>query len=147
MTRKQVVLSVGAAIVAFALFLVLFNGAFDEKSTVQQAPQQATDTGEYATKTSSGAVTIDLTPEGVKDGKLVFHIGVNTHSVALEQYDLKNLTLLDYGGTTIEPAYAPQLSGHHNSGTISFPVDHEQKTFKVIIRGIPDSDERVFEWP
>ncbi len=101
----------------------------------------------YETKTSQGEVVIDLTPREFKDGKLYFDIGVNTHTVELENYDLKKLTILSYGGLSYKPALAPILSGHHNSGTLVFEVEDKLEEFTITINSIPDVEERVFIWP
>ena len=71
---------------------------------------------------------------------------VNTHSVDLSQYDLLQITTLEYNGNVIKPRSAPSLSGHHNSGTLVFDTGKELKTFKIIIKDIPDIKERIFEW-
>ena len=98
-------------------------------------------------KSSEGSVTIDITPSEFKDGKMYFDIGVNTHSVTLTDYDLVQLTTLEFEGKSIKPISAPKLTGHHNSGTLVFETGKELKNFKIKVKGIPDIEERVFEWP
>ena len=96
--------------------------------------------------TSDGDVQIDLTPKGVVNGKLTFDFAVNTHSVSLEQFDLKKITSLSYNGKNYAPIAAPALSGHHNSGELAFELNKMPKNFKITIKGIPNIDERIFEW-
>ncbi len=100
----------------------------------------------YSGSVGEGDVTVDLTPVGVVDGKLMVDVGVNTHSVNLEQFDLIRITTLEYNGKSIAPESAPALSGHHNSGTLAFNVGEPVSSFKISIKGIPKVDERVFEW-
>ncbi len=94
----------------------------------------------------SGDTTVDLTPAGIKNGKFEVDVSINTHSVDLSQFDLMKIILLEYDGKTIKPVSAPKLSGHHSSGTLIFDTGMEIKSFKIIIKGIPAVEERVFEW-
>ena len=98
------------------------------------------------TKTSEGQVVIDLKPLGVKDGKFLFDINVNTHTISLEQYDLRKLITLEFDGNKLNPSSAPKLTEHHNSGVLTFNIDKNPTAFKIIIRDIPDVKERMFEW-
>jgi len=96
--------------------------------------------------TDPGSVQIDLTPQGVENGQLKVDFAINTHSVDLAQYDLSKITTLEYGGKIVTPISAPELQGHHNSGTLIFNVDSNFNKFKIIIVGIPNVQERIFEW-
>ena len=98
------------------------------------------------TKTSEGEVTVDLTPKEFNGGKFYVDIGVNTHSVDLNGFDLKELVKLDVNGEVIKPISAPELNGHHNSGTLVFEVEDKPKNFVIKIKGLPDTNERIFEW-
>jgi len=95
--------------------------------------------------TDSGDVSIELTPAGTKDGKLQISISANTHSVDLSQFDLNQITTLEFEGKSMKPVSAPKLSGHHSSDIIEFDVGDISK-FSVIIKGIPKVEERVFKW-
>ena len=96
--------------------------------------------------TQSGDVLIELTPREIKDGKLNVDFAANTHSVDLSQFDLMQITTLEYGDSSKSPESAPTLSGHHTSGTLAFDTGKEIKNFRIIIKGIPAVEERVFEW-
>jgi len=96
--------------------------------------------------TSSGEVLVELTPHNAKDGKLKIDIEVNTHSVDLTEFDLMQITTLEFDGQTIKPISVPSLNGHHSSGTITFETGKELNSFKVIIKGIPKIGQRLFEW-
>ena len=96
--------------------------------------------------TSSGEVAVDLKPHKVSNGQLQVDIGVNTHSVSLEGFDLKEITTLEFSGKTIKPTSVPRLSGHHNSGTLVFDVGENIESFTIKIIGIPKVEERVFTW-
>ena len=101
---------------------------------------------DLGTKTSEGEVTVDLTPKEFNGGKFYVDIGVNTHSVDLNGFDLKELVKLDINGEVIKPISAPELSGHHNSGTLIFKVEDKPNNFVIKIKGLPDTNERIFEW-
>ena len=96
--------------------------------------------------TGSGDVAIELRPHSVSDGLLSVDISVNTHSVSLENFDLKQITDLTFAGKTLKPIDTPILQGHHNNGVLVFDVGEEIFKFTITIRGIPKMQERVFKW-
>ena len=102
---------------------------------------------ESGKKTSESSVTIGITLSEFKNGKMYFDMGVDTHSIELNQFELKELITLEFEGKSINPESAPTLSGHHNSGNLAFNTGKEIKNFKIRVKGIPDIEERVFEWP
>lgn len=100
------------------------------------------------TKESKGAVTVALTPEHLRDGRLVVEIKVNTHTVNdLEKYDLTKITTLELEGKVIRPTSAPKLKGHHNSGELVFPLGTLPRAIVIKIRGLDKPELRVFSWP
>ena len=98
------------------------------------------------TKTSEGAVTIDLTPKEFDGKNFYVDIGVNTHTVDLSQFDLKKLVTLEINDVSMSPISAPSLSGHHNSGTLIFGLKEEPRDFTIEVREFPDMPVRIFEW-
>ena len=107
-------------------------------------------TGQFETittgSTNPGEVEIGLTPHKVINGKLNVDIAANTHSVDLSPFDLTKIITLEYDGKKINPIEAPQLGGHHASGTLVFNVDQEVKSFIITIIGIPKVEKRLFKW-
>lgn len=93
-----------------------------------------------------GDVRLDLTPERVENGKLVVRFAVDTHSVSLRQFDLKEATILEYNGKTVKPVEASRLGGHHAAGKLVFRVEDAGETFTIKVTGIPRVEERVFTW-
>ena len=108
------------------------------------------ETTNYETKSTgsseSGDVLIELTPLNIKDGKLSMKIDVNTHTVDLSQFDLKQLATLKYGGKSVKPIESPNLKGHHSSGILVFNLDKNIDSFIIKINDIPLIQNRVFEW-
>jgi len=96
--------------------------------------------------TGQGDVAIELVPKGIQEGKFIVQIEANTHSVNLGQFNLKEITTLEYNGKLLNPESAPALSSHHSSGTLVFGVGEEITSFTIKINGIPKIEERVFEW-
>lgn len=95
--------------------------------------------------TSTGEVFIELTPR-IEDGQLVVDISTNTHSVSLDEFDLEEITTLEYNGKTVKPLSAPSLGGHHSNGELVFEVDENIDSFTIKIKGIPKVEERIFNW-
>jgi len=100
----------------------------------------------FARKSSESTVSIDLEPHQYENGVLDIDIYLNTHSVEMSQFDLKKQVKLVINDKEYYPVEAPLLSGHHNSGTLRFEIPEKPDTHKIIITGIPDIEERVFEW-
>ena len=122
-----------------------FSGTSTTKTTSQKADEPGFELKSSGT-TSSGDVSIDLTPIEVGNDKLKVKISANTHSVDLSQFDLKEITTLEYNGKVIKPVSAPALSGHHNDGELVFNTKEKIDSFTIKIRGIPNVEERVFKW-
>lgn len=98
-----------------------------------------------------GAVTVDIEWLGVQNGSAVFNVSMDTHSVNLDQYDLKEMTVLrDSSGKTYRPtSWDSQAGGHHRAGTLTFATDSVTgKTgyFELIVRDIASVKERAFRW-
>ncbi|NQV09013.1 hypothetical protein HQ529_04135 [Candidatus Woesearchaeota archaeon] len=123
----------------------------DKKETIKlQENSKPIETNKYnkivTGSTENGEVSIELMPHEVENNKLVVDIWVNTHSVDLSMFDLKEITTLEYNGKSVSPVSALGLGGHHVSGTLVFDVDDKIESFTIKIKGIPKVEERVFEW-
>ncbi len=94
----------------------------------------------------SGDALLVLTPATIDKERLVLKFEVNTHSVRLNEFDLKQITTLEYKGKKLKPVRAGRMGGHHSSGTIEFKTGEEIGSFIIRIKGIPRVKERVFEW-
>ena len=137
---------------ALALSIVSAAGALALESTEQPDPESAAATAGKkifgVTKESGGAVSVELTPERMREGRLEVEIRVNTHTVNdLDKYDLKQITTLEFADESINPTSAPKLEGHHNRGTLAFPLSALPSAFSIKIRGLDKPELRVFSWP
>ncbi len=99
---------------------------------------------------TSGGVTVKVTylnSQGTADAR--FDIALDTHSVNLDAYDLKDLSLLrdevgrEYQATRVEN----KGSGHHRQITLVFPKPSlDVKKLELVIRDMAGVKERVFRW-
>lgn len=102
---------------------------------------------------SQGAVNISATyvaPKQENDKKNAFRLTLNTHSVDLGEYDLEEVSFIQFDDqkATNDGVWKFSGSSHHYKGTISFkqPVPDGTKTIRLLIKGIDGVEERVFEW-
>lgn len=98
---------------------------------------------------SGGSVTIEARLLGHQNGTMVFEISMDTHSVDLDKYDLKQLAVLrdDKGSEYIPIDWTAAPGGHHRSGKLVFAhADKSAKTFELMIRNVAGVSERVLRW-
>lgn len=99
---------------------------------------------------SGGGVTVKVTPVDLKaSGSLRFEVVLDTHSVDLDAYDLKKLTIVrDRAANVYHPTSVESKgSGHHRSATVIFPKpSNNTKQVELVIQGIAGVRERVFPW-
>ena len=116
----------------------------------------ATSAGGAATQRNEGGqVTVDVTWGGAATGP-IFRVALDTHTVELDGYDLRQLAVLRIDqGREVRPSGwdAPQ-GGHHREGTLTFPaiaadgspVIGSAGTLELVIRDVAGVPERVFRW-
>jgi hypothetical protein len=105
----------------------------------------------HATRTDSGGgVTVKVTFLDLKaSGDLRFQVVLDTHSVNLDGYDLKAISVLrDNAGNTYSPtAVENKGSGHHRETTVSFAkVASGTKRVELVIKDVAGVKERIFRW-
>jgi hypothetical protein len=124
---------------------------------VSSSPATVSSTGSALTRTNTGGqVTIEATWQGPDAGP-TFTITMNTHSVDLEGYDLRQHAVLrtDQGLEVQAMSWNAPSGGHHRSGTLAFPatsadgtplIDANTHTIELIIRDVAGVPERSFQW-
>ena len=130
------------------------SGEGDEVTAI---PSSVSPTGSPANgmvqSSDGGAVTIDVEWHGEENDSLVFYVTMNTHSVDLDRYDLRELAVLrDNEGNEYSPtAWDSSPGGHHVRGMLSFTLPDslgqgETEYIEIIIRDVDGIEERVLKW-
>jgi hypothetical protein len=91
-------------------------------------------------------VKLDLHPVGYKDGVFKVRFYANTHTGNLADYNLMERAHIEIMGEKYWPTAMDRMRGHHSSGIIEFTLSEMPSRFTIVIRGIPNTDERVFQW-
>jgi hypothetical protein len=104
-----------------------------------------------ATQTvSGGGVTAKVAYLNPKsNGEPRFQVVLDTHSVNLDAYDLKSITVLrdETGKTYLPHAVEDKGSGHHREIILTFPkVSPEAKRLEIVIKDVAGVKERTFRW-
>jgi hypothetical protein len=98
---------------------------------------------------SAGGVTVKVTYLEQTHHESRFSVVLDTHSVNLEMYDLKSLSLMrDDTGLTMVPTGAENKgSGHHREIILTFPRPTlDRKWLELAIKDIAGVKERTFRW-
>ncbi len=104
-----------------------------------------------------GNVTIDVEWIEIENlaekGSLTFYVTMNTHSVNLDNYDLRELaTLRDDSDNEYQPvSWESASGGHHRKGTLVFSLPDSLRQgsaeyVEVVIRSVAGIDERILKW-
>jgi hypothetical protein len=135
--------AIGVALLALALFLA------------QSQPALPAPTGELSQVSEGGEVTVKATWRAGETAP-TFDIALDTHSVALDSYDLRELAVLRADGREVAPSsWEAPAGGHHRSGTLIFPATAADGTplftaqtrlIELVIRDVGDVPERVLAW-
>ena len=104
-----------------------------------------------ATQTvSGGGVTVKVTYLNPKrSDEARFQVVLDTHSVNLDDYDLKSISILrdDAGNTHSPTAVENKGSGHHRETIVSFAkAASSAKRIELLIEDVAGVKERNFRW-
>jgi hypothetical protein len=106
--------------------------------------------GPNATQTvSGGGVTVRVTYLAQTEHESRFLVALDTHSVNLDVYDLKAVSLLrDDTGLSMEPTGVENKgSDHHREIILTFPRPSlERKWLELVIKDLAGEKERIFRW-
>ena len=98
---------------------------------------------------SGGGVTVKATYLAQTEHESRFSIALDTHSVNLDAYDLKALSILrDDTGLVLPPTSIENNgSGHHREVMLTFPRPSLRRTWlELVIKDVAGEPERVFRW-
>lgn len=108
--------------------------AYDPKTTGSMAP---------------GDAVIELSPRRVNKNILEVTFSINTHSVGLSEFNLKEITVLEHEKHVFHPVKASGIGGHHSEGVIVFDVGDKvgnKDSIRIKLHGIPRLYERIYDW-
>jgi hypothetical protein len=105
----------------------------------------------HTTRTvSGGGVTVKVTYlDSNTANDLRFQVVLDTHSVNLDIYDLKSITILrdDTGKSYLPTGVENKGGGHHREVTVIFPkLSSEPKSLEIVIKDVAGMKERTFNW-
>lgn len=95
---------------------------------------------------TDGGVKMELEPASFENGIFRVKFYANTHKVNLGQYNMMELMHLEYADVGYRPVSTKRMRGHHAGGEIEFRVPEVPDHFRIVVRGLPDLEERIFEW-
>lgn len=135
---------IGAALLSLAFFL--------------SRPQSATfvsPAGDLSQVSEEGGVTVKATWMADQAAP-TFAVILDTHSVALDGYDLRRLAILRADGREVAPtSWEAPAGAHHRTGRLTFPataadgsslITPQTRQIELVFRGVDDLPERVLTW-
>ncbi len=142
------VLSTVAFIAGFFLFYQ--NRSQEQKAPTPETVQQTGTSQKWEAKIDDQAnVSVVVTPLDLspQSAQWTFDVGMNTHSVELDQDMTKIAVLVDDQGKEYKPlAWNGPSGGHHREGTLTFArITPMPKSIELKITGIADV-VRSFVW-
>jgi hypothetical protein len=96
----------------------------------------------------AGGVTIEATLL-TQTPTITFKVALDTHSVELDGYDLRQLATLrvDQGPALQASTWDAPAGGHHREGTLTFPAaTPDARAIELVIRDVGGVPERVLQW-
>ena len=106
--------------------------------------------GTDATQTvSAGGVAVKATYLAQTEHESRFTIALDTHSVNLDAYDLKALSILrDDTGLVLQPTGIENKGGgHHREVALTFPRPSTRRQWlELVIKDVAGEKERTFRW-
>lgn len=100
----------------------------------------------YAKQVSSGAVTLELTPEW-QDTVLLVTVRAETRSGDLAMIYLKEQVRLVADRKVFTPEAASSLRGSRGVAWMIFRLPKKPEQFAISIRDVPDVELRILRWP
>ncbi|OYV27146.1 MAG: hypothetical protein B7W98_02380, partial [Parcubacteria group bacterium 20-58-5] len=117
---------------------------------IPETSQQTDNSQKWETKTDDQVnVTVVVTPLDLlpQSAQWKFDIGMNTHSVELDQDMMKSVILIDDQGKEYKPInWEGPVGGHHREGVLTFNrITPTPKSIELKVSGIGDVI-RSFTW-
>ena len=93
-----------------------------------------------------GGVKMELEPYSYENGVFRVKFFANTHTANLGDYDMMELTHIEFKDTGYKPVSVDRMRGHHAGGEITFNLPEAPDSFRIIVRDLPGMERRVFQW-
>lgn len=143
-------------VVSVTLGLVLVACGNSGATPTTPGASGSTQGGAATVKSEGGQVTVAVTWDGAGAGP-VFRVALDSHSVDLDGYDLRQLAVLrtDLGRETRPTGWDAPKGGHHREGTLTFPpttadgspvIGSSTRSIELIIRDVAGVPVRSFRW-
>ncbi len=147
---KKTVTIIILAVAFIAGFLIFYRPQQNQNNQTSNQPSRQENTQKWETKTDDQAsVNIVVTPTDLsqQSPEWKFDIGMNTHSVELNQDMTQVAVLVGDDNKEYKPTkWEGPTGGHHREGILSFaPIAPYPQHPTLIIKGIGDVD-RTFSW-
>lgn len=128
-----------------------------DRSAPGERPSPSADFNRAPQKSETGSVTIEVTWGATGTAAPTFAVSLDTHSVDLDGYDLRQLALLrtDQGIEAHATGWDAPKGGHHRPGTLIFPevaaggrplVGPETRRVELLVHDVAGVPERSFLW-
>lgn len=98
---------------------------------------------------TAGYVTVKATYIAQTEHESRFSVALDTHSVNLDRFELKALSILrdDTGIVLMATAIEKKGSAHHSEAILTFPRPSlKRKWLELVIKDLAGEPERVFRW-
>ena len=146
-------ISVLGLVAALALILAACGGSGSAGAPSSTSPAAS---GAGTQTSEGGNVTVKVTWQGTATGP-VFTVAMDTHSVDLDRYDLRQLAVLrtDQGQEIQPTGWDAPKGGHHREGTLTFPattadgqpfLGPNTRSVELVIRNVAGVPERILRW-
>ena len=139
------------------LLCLLALGLLAIAAACTKFPGAAAPAGDVVQTSDEGQVKVAVTRQA-EAAAPTFTVALDTHSVELDGYDLRQLAVLrtDQGREVRPSGWDAPKGGHHRSGALTFPamasdgsplVGPTTRELTLVIRDVAGVPERVFRWP
>jgi len=151
--NKVLIVIVLLAVLAGGLLVLYPNRPAQQATPIAPATDQSGDISrQWETKTDDQeGVTIVVTPLDLspQSAEWKFDVGINTHSVELDQDMTAVAVLTDEQGKEYKPVgwEGAPAGGHHREGVLTFSaLKPMPRSVGLTIKDIGDIPERLFKW-
>ena len=147
---KKIIITILSIAAFVAGFIIFYQSRPTLQAPASNENQQSSNSQKWETKTDDQAsVNVVVTPLDLsqQSSEWKFDVGMNTHSVELDQDMTKSTVLVDDQGKEYVPIkWDGPVGGHHREGTLSFtPITPYPQHLTMKIKGVGGVD-RSFSW-